>query len=497
MSTRWIMNTNYTKLILLCTLSLASEPAMARKAADKVTESPPLSTEEQQRVAELKQLAIDLAAHYCQAHIPTNAAPYDLEHDHPSSPLHWLAYVGDGNKYDLPPNIKKQLATVDYASDIPLLCKADVNLCKAGVNTATRKKGLTPLMLAASAGHTTVVQHLLSCPGIAVNAKTKQGATPLMFAASQGHVDVVELLLACTGVDINAKTEQGATPLMFAVYQGHEKVVELLLACTTIDLNAKTILEESALIFAAYQGHVGMVKKLLAHPAINVNITADYDTTPLMFAAFQGHEKVVELLLAHPEIQVTTKHTSYILKTKCPPTALMLAAYKGHVAIVELLLAHLPKINARTSQGDTALDCAIHSNHPAISKLLEDRGGKKRTELAREGLKRDVLYSLLVSLAITVCFDIVDSSKNTEQALIPKIAKNMCEKIGLSAFQSPWINRALSYGIVSGVASCAFLTGYSENPFRLIFPTLLLDIKDWELYAEQIPDIAKLDLVLY
>ena len=490
MSTRWIMNTNYTKLILLCTLSLASGPAMARKAADKVTESPPLSTEEQQRVAELEQLARDLAAHCCQAHIPTNAAPYDLEHDdHPSSPLHWLAYVGDGNKYDLPPNIKKQLATVDYA-DILLLCKA-------GVNTATRKKGLTPLMLAASAGHTTVVQHLLSCPGIAVNAKTKQGATPLMFAASQGHVDVVELLLACTGVDINAKTEQGATPLMFAVYQGHEKVVELLLACTTIDLNAKTILEESALIFAAYQGHVGMVKKLLAHPAINVNITADYDTTPLMFAAFQGHEKVVELLLAHPAIQVTTKHTSYILKTKCPPTALMLAAYKGHVAIVELLLAHLPKINARTSQGDTALDCAIHSNHPAISKLLEDRGGKKRTELAREGLKRDVLYSLLVSLAITVCFDIVDSSKNTEQALIPKIAKNMCEKIGLSAFQSRWINRALSYGIVSGVASCAFLTGYSENPFRLIFSTLLLDIKDWELYAEQIPDIAKLDLVLY
>ena len=450
------MNTNYTKLILLCTLSLASGPAMARKAADKVTESPPLSTEEQQRVAELEQLARDLAAHCCQAHIPTNAAPYDLEHDdHPSSPLHWLAYVGDGNKYDLPPNIKKQLATVDYA-DILLLCKA-------GVNTATRKKGLTPLMLAASAGHTTVVQHLLSCPGIAVNAKTKQGATPLMFA----------------------------------VYQGHEKVVELLLACTTIDLNAKTILEESALIFAAYQGHVGMVKKLLAHPAINVNITADYDTTPLMFAAFQGHEKVVELLLAHPAIQVTTKHTSYILKTKCPPTALMLAAYKGHVAIVELLLAHLPKINARTSQGDTALDCAIHSNHPAISKLLEDRGGKKRTELAREGLKRDVLYSLLVSLAITVCFDIVDSSKNTEQALIPKIAKNMCEKIGLSAFQSRWINRALSYGIVSGVASCAFLTGYSENPFRLIFSTLLLDIKDWELYAEQIPDIAKLDLVLY
>ena len=486
------MNTNYTTIALLFTLSLAFHPAMAKTSPDQVTESSNLSTEEQQRVATLTQLSLNLAAYY-QAHLPTDAAPYNYDYEY-FNPLHWLACVGDGQKDNLPQKVKNQLATVDYTQDIPLLLKSGID-----VNAAT-PKGLTPLMLAASAGHTTVVKHLLSCPRIAVNAQTRQGATALMLAAHKGHTEVVELLLACTEVDINAKTKRMATALMLAAHKGHADIVELLLACTGIDINAKTSLGESALIFAASQGHVGVVKQLLAHPAIYVNIKAALGTTPLMFAAYQGHTKVVKQLLAHPAIQVNTEHTSYF-----GVTDLMIAAYKGRVAIVKQLLAHSQsKINAQTLQGDTALDCALYSNHPAISKLLENRGGKRRTELALKGLLRDALYSFVASLAIIECFNLVAYYKRDNQdwlgKIIQQIDNTLVGKIifttNWNALGENWQNRVRAYCYGGGLMSIVLLTRLSKN-FDRLFPTLLCDIKTWEYYAERIADRAKIDLVLY
>lgn len=51
----------------------------------------------------------------------------------------------------------------------------------------------------------------------------KGDCTPLMEAASAGHTDIVRLLIA-HGADVNAQSSSGNTPLMYACAGGHEEV---------------------------------------------------------------------------------------------------------------------------------------------------------------------------------------------------------------------------------------------------------------------------------
>ena len=492
------MNTNYTTIALLCTLSLVFHPAMADTSLDQATESFPLSTEEQQRVATLTQLGLNLAAHYHQAYLSTDVAPYDHNH---FNLLHWLAYVGDGQKDDLPQKIKNQLATVDYAQDIPLLLKSGID-----VNIAT-PKGLTPLMLAVSAGHRTVVEHLLSCPEIAVNAKTKRGATALMFAAHQGHTEVVELLLDCTAVDINATTQRRATALIFAAYQGHADVVELLLACTGIAVNAQTTLGEAALTLAAYQGHADIVKQLLIHPAINVNTENGLTTTALALAAYQGHADIVEQLLAHPAIAVNTtlplSLNNYLIgPERMEVTALMLAAYKGQVAIVHQLLAHSRiKVNAQTLRGDTALDFARQRNCRSVINLLKDKGGATCRELAIKRWQRKALYSFGAMLAIIGHIDVVGYFKNNDfqKFLLSTSRQFLFSRSEIcNAQAATWQDRVIAYSVWGVVGSIFWVIFLEHEPpsksDKIADYAFLLDLEEYPQYIER---IAQQDLVLY
>lgn len=100
------------------------------------------------------------------------------------------------------------------------------------------KQGMTPLLLAASAGEAGKVQMALS-EGTPVNETSGYGWTALMFAASQGHEDVVELLLD-VGADPNhvsdwvAKNTQAPLPrttaLAEALDNGHVSIARRLLA---------------------------------------------------------------------------------------------------------------------------------------------------------------------------------------------------------------------------------------------------------------------------
>ena len=70
-------------------------------------------------------------------------------------------------------------------------------LLRAGGNAdAVKKDGVTPLYLAASAGHLLAVKELLaSSPEIDPNPKTTAGYTPLHAAAENGHIEVLKFLL--------------------------------------------------------------------------------------------------------------------------------------------------------------------------------------------------------------------------------------------------------------------------------------------------------------
>jgi ankyrin repeat protein len=69
-------------------------------------------------------------------------------------------------------------------------------LVAAGVGPDTRNRfGWTPLMLAASEGHTPIISYLISA-GADVNAVNDFGVSPLAYAALEGHCKALDILLA-------------------------------------------------------------------------------------------------------------------------------------------------------------------------------------------------------------------------------------------------------------------------------------------------------------
>ena len=74
-----------------------------------------------------------------------------------------------------------------------------------------------------------LIEAVLSRKGVRVNAKeTSFGMTALHVAASQGHTKVVEVLLQ-NGSDIEAREETGRTPLHTAAFRAQKQVVQILL----------------------------------------------------------------------------------------------------------------------------------------------------------------------------------------------------------------------------------------------------------------------------
>ena len=82
----------------------------------------------------------------------------------------------------------------------------------------------TPVMLAALAGHTKIVDFLVT-----KEAQINQpGWTPLLYAATNGHVEVIKILIENQAY-IDSSSPNGSTPLMMAARGGHVGVVTLLL----------------------------------------------------------------------------------------------------------------------------------------------------------------------------------------------------------------------------------------------------------------------------
>lgn len=86
----------------------------------------------------------------------------------------------------------------------------------------------TPLHMAAYKNQKAIVEYLLSRPGILKDPLDKRGSTPLMLAAAAGHIGCVESLLAA-GCDLKLKTPDGTSALHRAAAQGQLAIVDKLL----------------------------------------------------------------------------------------------------------------------------------------------------------------------------------------------------------------------------------------------------------------------------
>ncbi|EFX01309.1 nacht and ankyrin domain containing protein [Grosmannia clavigera kw1407] len=224
-----------------------------------------------------------------------------------------------------------------------------------------------------------------------VNARTDWGMTPLYVAAEAGHTPMVDFLLQA-GANVASKKIGGLTPLHIAARNGHEPVKDAVAygrkrladkepSSPTLDKNDEIRnrdksdyesgyeeLGRTPLNRAAEKGHDALVLMLLNNKA-NISATDEKGQTALHQASQAGHIKVVEHLIA-TGIDVLTRDES-------GQSALHYAARTGQEAIIRVLMQNNADVLAEDFEGKTAVDKAAMNEHETVVKILLEHMGKE------------------------------------------------------------------------------------------------------------------------
>lgn len=158
-------------------------------------------------------------------------------------------------------------------------------------------RGITPLMLAAEFGHTSIAKILLN-KGSDLFAMSDEGFTALHMCAQNGHVAVAEVLIEA-GADMEAPTCRGYTPLHSATFDGHWEVARALINAGA-NPNSHLPDGETPLFAAAFNGHVRAMKELLRGGAKPMSTRFDalgHVDVPLDVAAGAGNSEPVRELI--------------------------------------------------------------------------------------------------------------------------------------------------------------------------------------------------------
>ncbi|UKZ81806.1 hypothetical protein TrVFT333_009580 [Trichoderma virens FT-333] len=274
----------------------------------------------------------------------------------------------------------------------------------------------TPFYLAASGGHSTVMETLLSSGQVNVNVISEQSNfTPLICAAQGGHVAAVKLLLGTGKVNAGFKCMNGKSALWYAVVGGHVDVVQLLLDERNYDKEMIREIHSSALLGAVIMENAIIVNLILevGYADVNVQTTKSYspffwgphpdnyccfDTTwvyperpmiwmnkyngdnmrysinlcktPLCLALEFDCEYLVKLFLGMEGVDVH-------LKTEDPYaiSALFLAAKRCNDKTFQILLdSGRFDINSRDELGQTPLMHAASNHNEGLVELLLSKG---------------------------------------------------------------------------------------------------------------------------
>jgi|GEM_PF-6820253 len=220
----------------------------------------------------------------------------------------------------------------------------------------TVESGLLPIHLAATAGDLKSIQLMLDRNPELVNAKDDYQQTPLLWAASRGHSAIVEFLLK-KGADIDTVTV--VNPKDFASYAEHNGKSALHWALTF----DRKVLNEFSDERAIKQKHFATARLLIRSEA-KLDLPAGLDDSlPIHRAAMEGDVDSIQLMLK-------TKPDLIDAIDCCGRTPLFRATIAGRKDVVASLLQANANPNIESTEGETSLDVAIKYQDEDIIKLL-------------------------------------------------------------------------------------------------------------------------------
>ena len=220
-----------------------------------------------------------------------------------------------------------------------------------------------------------------------VNARQGDGATALHWAAHWSDVETADLLVRA-GANPDAVNDLGVAPLSLACTNASAPMVRRLLEAGA-NPNA-TGVRVPPIMICARTGSVEAVRELIARKA-DVNAREPLrDQTALMWAVAQNHADVARTLIeAGAGVRARSRLARVVVNRANPndiytavvgtvsqggSTPLLFAARQGDVDCAGLLLDAGADVDDVLPDGTSALTVAAHSNHPALVRLLLDRG---------------------------------------------------------------------------------------------------------------------------
>ncbi len=290
---------------------------------------------------------------------------------------------------------------VEYKNNLHWACRCNqvpdtINALLERIYSANAddSAGNTPLCIAATLGHHTVVITLLQNDKIDINATMQWKRTALYCAVEQGHLDVVNTLLKDDRIDhkgtlslLEHATSRGFIEIVTALIENRkstftfnniEKILRNIYTGNGFRYVKRAILDYfyqcavennpdpiDILYWACLCNQSANTIELLIAQGSDINAIHDNHITPLYTAATMGHDNVVETLLQYPEIDIN-------ISDHGAGTPFYIALCEGHPIVVYTFVNHNLIDANRISQynDEIPLRVAINHNRFAVFKVL-------------------------------------------------------------------------------------------------------------------------------
>ena len=244
------------------------------------------------------------------------------------------------------------------------LCKTLIDIHNFDVDM-TNSMGWTVLHFSAQSGSHDLIDFFVK-KGVNVLLETRAGNNSLHIAASNGHLSLCETLITKYKLDVKMTDNDGWTALRSAAENGSYELIEFFVE-KKIGIYQKTNDGKNCLHIAASKGHFNLCKTLIEKINFNVDMVDNKKWTALHYAAQKGSYELMNYFIA--------KGTDVLLKTKDGLNCLHIAASNGHLNLCKTLINEINfDVNIADDEGRTALYCSAQSGNDELFGFIADKG---------------------------------------------------------------------------------------------------------------------------